>query len=186
MAKPLRLPNVTEQVVLDGLSVRLIAPAEADRWNALVTERHYLKNAQLVGEQLRYVGEYQGQWLLLLGWSAPAWHLKARDAWLHWSVEQRATRRHFLAQNSRCLVLVDRRASRPAQAALGARSGSGGHRRAGPARSGRRGAARRCLTPPHGVAACGARAPARRLGHGAILLESFLDTPCAAAVKDRG
>ena len=58
MAKPLRLPNVTEQVVLDGLSVRLIAPAEADRWNALVTERHYLKNSQFVGEQLRYVGEY--------------------------------------------------------------------------------------------------------------------------------
>jgi hypothetical protein len=108
MAKPLRLPNVTEQAVLDGLSVRLIAPAEADRWNALVTERHYLKNAQLVGEQLRYVAEYQGQWLVLLGWSAPAWHLKARDAWLHWSVEQRAIRRHVLAQNSRCLVLADR------------------------------------------------------------------------------
>lgn len=108
MAKPLRLPHLTEQAVLDGLSVRLITPAEADRWNALVTERHYLKNAQLVGEQLRYVGESQGQWLVLLGWNAPAWHVKARDAWLQWSAAQRATRRHFLAQNSRCLVLAER------------------------------------------------------------------------------
>lgn len=108
MAKPLRLPDVTEQAVLDGLRVRLITPAETDRWNALVTERHYLKNAHLVGEQLRYVAEYQGQWLVLLGWSAPAFHLKARDAWLQWSAAQRATRRHFLAQNSRCLVLAQR------------------------------------------------------------------------------
>lgn len=108
MAKPLRLPRVTEQAVLDGLSLRLITPAETDRWNALVSEHHYLRNAQLVGEQLRYVAEYESQWLVLLGWSAAAWHLKARDAWLHWTAAQRATRRHFLAQNSRCLVLADR------------------------------------------------------------------------------
>lgn len=108
MAKPWRLPNTTEQAVLDGLIVRPIVPAEQPRWDQLVTQRHYLKNARLVGEQRRYVGEYEGQWLVLLGWSAPAWHLLARDQWLGWSDEQRATRLHFLAQNSRCLVLADR------------------------------------------------------------------------------
>lgn len=108
MAKPLRLPNATEQAVLDGLIVRLIVPTEQPRWDELVTQRHYLKNARLVGEQRRYVAEYEGQWLVLLGWSAPAWHLKARDQWLGWSKEQRAARLHFLAQNSRCLVLADR------------------------------------------------------------------------------
>ena len=108
MARPLRLPNVAEQAVLDGLLVRLTVGGEEDRWNQEITDRHYLKNARLVGEQLRYVAEYQGSWLALLGWSAPAFHLQARDAWLGWSVEQRRKRRFFLAQNSRFLILADR------------------------------------------------------------------------------
>jgi hypothetical protein len=108
MARPLRLPDVAEQSVLDGLMVRLIVRGEEERWNQEITDRHYLKNARLVGEQLRYVAGYQGTWLALLGWSAPAFHLQARDAWLGWSVQQRRTRRLFLAQNSRFLILADR------------------------------------------------------------------------------
>ena len=108
MARPLRLPNVAEQAVLDGLVVRLIGPEEEPRWNREVTQRHYLKNARLVGEQLRYLAEYQGQWLALLGWSAAAFHVQGRDAWLGWTVEQRRTRRRLVAQNSRFLVLADR------------------------------------------------------------------------------
>jgi hypothetical protein len=54
MAKPIRLPNETEQAVLDGLSVRLIEPAEQARWDGLIEQEHYLKHARLVGEQLRY------------------------------------------------------------------------------------------------------------------------------------
>lgn len=107
MAKPIRLPNATEQAVLDGLTVRLIESPEQARWDELICRKHYLKNARLVGEQLRYVAEYQGQWMALLGWSAPALHLQARDRWLGWSPEQRRQRRHFLAQNSRFLILGD-------------------------------------------------------------------------------
>ena len=108
MARPLRLPNVAEQAVLDGLNVRLIVPEEESRWNQEITQRHYLKNARLVGEQFRYVAEYQGQWLALLGWSAATFHIKGRDLWLGWTAQQRRTRRPFLAQNSRFLVLTDR------------------------------------------------------------------------------
>ena len=53
MAKPIRLPNATEQAVLDGLTVRLIEPTEQARWDELICREHYLKNARLVGEQLR-------------------------------------------------------------------------------------------------------------------------------------
>jgi hypothetical protein len=108
MAKPIRLPNETEQAVLDGLTVRLTEPSEQARWDGLIEQEHYLKNARLVGEQLRYVAEYGGQWLALMGWSAPALHLQARDEWVGWSAEQLRQRRHFLAQNSRFLVLGDR------------------------------------------------------------------------------
>ena len=58
MPKPLRLPNLAEPHVLDHLQVRLIEPHEKDAWNQLVVAHHYLKNADLVGAQLRYVAQY--------------------------------------------------------------------------------------------------------------------------------
>ena len=78
-----------EQAVLDQVRVRLITPDEQVRWDDLIATRHYLKNATLVGEQLRDGVEHDGQWLALLGWSAAAYHLKDRDTWLGWSNEQR-------------------------------------------------------------------------------------------------
>ena len=109
MAKPLRLPGIEEQRVLDGLEIRLLLDRqEQQRWNECIVEGHYLHNATLVGEQQRYVATYQGQWLALLGWSAAAWHLGAREAWIGWSEDQRRARLPFLAQNSRFLILADR------------------------------------------------------------------------------
>ena len=108
MAKPFRLPEASEQALLDGLILQLIEPQEKARWDQLVVEHHYLKSAILVGEQLHYVARYGEQWLALLGWSAPAFHLKGREAWLGWSEKQLRRRRHFLAQNSRFVLLCDR------------------------------------------------------------------------------
>jgi hypothetical protein len=107
MAPPIRLPDVQEPNVLSQLRVRLITEEERPRWNELVCARHYLKNATLVGEHLCYVAEYQGVWLALLGWAAPARHLRPRDAWIGWSHEQLRARRHFLANNARFCILAD-------------------------------------------------------------------------------
>jgi hypothetical protein len=59
-----------------------------------------------VGRVLRYVAEYQGQWVALLVFSSAAWHLKVRDQWLHWPARQVKERRHLIAQNARFLVLA--------------------------------------------------------------------------------
>ena len=67
--------------VLARVSVRLIDPGEKAAWDQLITERHYLKNAHLVGRQLRYVAELDGQWVALLGWNVAAYHLKGREKW---------------------------------------------------------------------------------------------------------
>jgi hypothetical protein len=86
--------------VLEELQVCLILPYERTRWNKLVREHHYLKNALLVGEQLRYVvKDAKGTWLALVGWSAAAMHLKARDQTIEWSERQREGRLHLLTQN---------------------------------------------------------------------------------------
>jgi hypothetical protein len=89
--------------------VELISPRQKPRWNQLVRKHHYLKSADLVGEQLRYVvTDAKGNWLALMGWSAAALHIKARDQSIEWSKEQRERRLHLLAQNSRFVILADR------------------------------------------------------------------------------
>lgn len=109
MPKPQRLPNKDEQSLLKELEVRLILPGERTQWNKLVRQHHYLKNARLVGEQLRYVvTDAKGKWLALIGWSAAAMHLKARDQSIEWSDRQREGRLHLLAQNSRFVILAER------------------------------------------------------------------------------
>jgi hypothetical protein len=109
MAKPLRLPATEEQRVLDESQIHLLLDRDQqEQWNELVIQQHYLHTATLVGERLRYAVSFQGQWLALLGWSAAAWHLAPREAWLQWSEDQRRRRLPFLAQNSRFLILADR------------------------------------------------------------------------------
>jgi hypothetical protein len=94
--------------ILERVSVRLIKPQEKARWDALICERHYLGNAQLVGRQLRYVAELDGEWVALVGWNVAAYHLKRREEWIGWTVERQLARRKFVVQNSRYLLLVDR------------------------------------------------------------------------------
>jgi predicted transposase YbfD/YdcC len=100
-----RQPTVDEQEILIHLVVAPISPDEVDRFDQLLTQHHYLKEAQLVGEHLRYVATYRGQWLALAAWSAAALHIKARDQFIGWSDEQRRRRLPLLANNSRLLVL---------------------------------------------------------------------------------
>jgi hypothetical protein len=109
MPKLPRKPDPDEQALLDELRVELIDPKDKAKWNQLIRKRHYLKHARLVGEQLRYVAtDAQGRWLALLGWSAAALHLKARDQSIEWSERQREGRLRLLAQNSRLVILADR------------------------------------------------------------------------------
>ena len=97
-----------EQAVLDGFHLQLIeSEADIARCNALVTQHHYLHSAAVVGEHVRYVAVYKGQWLAVAVWSAAAFHLKARDSFIGWSHEQCRRRRALIANNARLLVLPE-------------------------------------------------------------------------------
>ena len=99
------MPNMSEQRILSGVSVRLIGDGERERHDAFLDEQHYLKSGQLVGEQLRYVAECDGHWLALLSWNAGSFHLADRDAWIGWSADQRCRRLPFVVNNSRFLII---------------------------------------------------------------------------------
>jgi hypothetical protein len=103
--KRLSLTDAAEATVLAGITVRLMAVDEQPRWEQLVREHHYLKNANLVGERLCYVAESQGQWLALLGWTAAAYHVRARDTWIGWNANQRRGRLPLVASNARFCLL---------------------------------------------------------------------------------
>lgn len=100
------LMDPAEAEVVDQITVRRIEAKEQNRWDQLVSQHHYLKNANLVGERLCYVAEYQGQWLALLGWSAAAYHIRARDQWIGWNDNQRRARLPLVANNARFCLLT--------------------------------------------------------------------------------
>src|ERR1035437_1059962 len=109
MVKPRNRSLITEdqQALLDGVQVRLMEPEERARCDWLIVEEHYLGNAQWVGEQLRYVAEYQGQWVALMSWRAAAYKLKLREEWIGWSDQQKQRRLPLVVNNSRFLILQD-------------------------------------------------------------------------------
>lgn len=99
-------PILTEaqQALLEGVEVRLIQPEERQRFDQIITESHYLHRAQFVGEQLRYVAEYQNQWVALLVWSAAAYKLKWREEWIGWSDRQKKRRLPLVVNQSRLYI----------------------------------------------------------------------------------
>ncbi len=95
-----------EPLLLEAVTVRLIEDSERERFDEELVSKHYLKNGNVVGRVLRYVAEYRGQWVALLVFSSPAFHIKLRDQWLQWPPRQIKERRHLIAQNARFLVLA--------------------------------------------------------------------------------
>jgi len=97
-----------ETDVLKRVNVRLLEEHERPEFDRLLTEKHYLHNWVLTGQTLRYVAEFDGQWVALVAFSAASLHLKAREKWIGWSPRQRARRLALVVNNSRFLVLPER------------------------------------------------------------------------------
>jgi hypothetical protein len=100
--------SADEQDTLEHAQVRLLSlPKDTARCDQLIVEHHYLHDATLVGEQLRYAITYKGRWLGVATWSGAAFHIKDRDQFIGWDFEQCRRRRPLLANNSRLLILPD-------------------------------------------------------------------------------
>lgn len=91
--RPLRLLDVSE--------------AETSRLFACLLDRyHYLGYRQTVGENMAYlVADSGGRPLSCLLFGSAAWSCAARDGFIGWSSNQRASRLHLLTNQHRFLVL---------------------------------------------------------------------------------
>ena len=90
---------------LDEVVVRLARPDEHSEWDRLMDEFHYLGFRQFAGRGLRYIAEWRGQWLALLGWQTGVFQCAPRDAWLGWHRAVQMRRLHLIANNTRFLIL---------------------------------------------------------------------------------
>lgn len=103
------LPTAKQQRLLEQLTVRPLRTEEIDRANQLLDRHHYLGSLKPVGERFYHVATTpNGGWLAILVFCAAAKHLKARDTWIGWTVEQRRRRLSLVANNARFLILPEK------------------------------------------------------------------------------
>lgn len=112
-AKPKQLPLLDKSVVRGRVSellpfefVQVRRTAQESVFNSLIESYHYLGYTQPVGEHLKYIVYAQGHHpVACFAWSSAPRHLGPRDRYIGWSAQARKTNIHFVAYNSRFLML---------------------------------------------------------------------------------
>jgi uncharacterized protein DUF4338 len=75
-------------------------------FEALLHQHHYLSHRSSVGENLQYlVGDGRGRPLACVLFGAAAWQCASRDRYIGWDSSVRAQHLHFIANNTRFLIL---------------------------------------------------------------------------------
>ena len=93
---------------LEMRSIRLAkveSHEEAQLWNMLVSQFHYLHSSRVVGRQIKYLVYAGERPIACIGWGDASWALKIRDQWIGWTVGGRERRLHLVINNVRFLIL---------------------------------------------------------------------------------
>lgn len=90
---------------LGDLRVQPLVAADQARWRQLMEAHHYLGWTPRIGESIEYVATIGSHWVALVGWGGAAWKTAPRDQWIGWDAALRERRLHFLANNTRFLLL---------------------------------------------------------------------------------
>ena len=92
---------------LRPLSLELVQGLGQKRWvSQLLQQYHYRGYSGAVGENVQYVArDAQGRGLAVMVFGAAAWKVAARDQFIGWSMEQRAARLGWIANQQRFLIL---------------------------------------------------------------------------------
>jgi hypothetical protein len=74
-------------------------------YNSLVQQHHYLGYRQIVGNHLKYIAFIDDRPVACLGWGSAAWSVKSRDSFIGWDKCSKEGNLHFVANNTRFLIL---------------------------------------------------------------------------------
>ena len=74
-------------------------------YNSLIQQHHYLGYRQIVGNHLKYIAFMDDRPVACLGWGSAAWSVKARDSFIEWDKSTKEKNLHFIANNTRFLIL---------------------------------------------------------------------------------
>jgi len=74
-------------------------------YNSLIQQRHYLGYRQIVGNHLKYIAFIDDRPVACLGWGSAAWSVKSRDSFIAWDKSTKEKTLHFMANNTRFLIL---------------------------------------------------------------------------------
>jgi len=74
-------------------------------YNSLIHQHHYLGYRQIVGNHLKYIAFIADRPVACLGWGSAAWKLKSRDTFIGWDAKTKENNLHFVANNTRFLIL---------------------------------------------------------------------------------
>lgn len=89
----------------DILLVRPISDDEVLMWRGHMERFHYLGDAALVGESLRYAAYLDGELVALLSWGAAALRNGPRDRHVGWDAATKSAKLHLVVNNARFLIL---------------------------------------------------------------------------------
>jgi hypothetical protein len=105
MGEPAPLVPLPPEARLCDLRVQPLAARDQARWRQLMEAHHYLGWTPRIGESIEYVATIDAHWVALVGWGGAAWKTAPRDQWIGWAAAVRERRMHFLANNTRFLIL---------------------------------------------------------------------------------
>ncbi len=74
-------------------------------FNSLIEHHHYLGYCHPVGEQLKYMAFKEDRPVACFSWSSAPRHIGARDRFIGWEKKHRDQNLHYMAYNSRFLIL---------------------------------------------------------------------------------
>ncbi len=91
---------------LEPIQLKLVRNSKLETlYNSLVQEYHYLGFRQIVGNHLKYMAFIGERPVACLGWGSAAWSVKSREAFIGWDKKTKDNNLHFVANNTRFLIL---------------------------------------------------------------------------------
>jgi hypothetical protein len=101
-----QIPIKSKLSVLEPVELKMVRNTEFEPlYNSLVQEHHYLGYRQIVGNHLKYIAFIGDRPVACIGWGSAAWSVKSREAFIGWDKKTKENNLHFVANNTRFLIL---------------------------------------------------------------------------------